>query len=33
MLKNCQLWKEFKKGKHKTKEVAVKPELNLNRDY
>ena len=33
VLKNCELWKEFKKGKHKTKEVAVNPKLNLNGDH
>ena len=33
VLKNCKLWKEFKKGKHKTNEVVVKPELNLNWDH
>ena len=28
VLKNCELWKEFKKGKQKSGEVEVKPELN-----
>ena len=28
VLKNCKLWKEFKKGKQKSAEVEVNPELN-----
>ena len=28
VLKNCELWKEFKKGKQKLGKVEVKPELN-----
>ena len=28
VLKNCELWKEFRKGKQSTREVEAKPELN-----
>ena len=28
VLKNCELWKEFRKGRQLTREVEAKPELN-----
>ena len=33
VLKNYELWKNFKKGRSPMKEVEVKPELNLNGDH
>ena len=33
VLKNCELWQNFKKGRRQMKEVEVKPELNLNGDH
>ena len=31
VLRNCELWQDFKKGRRQMKEVEVKPELNLNK--
>ena len=33
LLKNCELWKSFKKGRRPMREMEVKLELNLNGDH
>ena len=33
VLKNCELWQKFKKGRRPMRDVEVKPELNLNGDH